>query len=287
MLRQRIFTAVVLAAFFLLAIFVLPAPLFSAFIAMVVLISAWEWSNLSGFGSIVQRILYLVFILLLILGLALYLQVLTPAFTGFESVSKSLVSERYRNVFVFACVWWTLALLWVQSYPTSAVLWGRKALRALMGVAVLVPTWAAFTYVRHQPNGIWLVLTIIAVVAAADIGGYFVGRRFGRRKLALSVSPGKTWEGFFGGVAANVFFALLLWQLMDCSLVWAFALVLPASFASVLGDLLESMVKRERGVKDSSALLPGHGGVLDRVDGLTAAAPVFALALLASGIHPG
>lgn len=287
MLRQRIFTAIFLAAFFLLAVFVLPTPLFSAFIAMIVLISAWEWSNLSGFVEIYQRVLYVVFMAGVVLGLAVYLQVLTPEFLSAESMSKNIMNTRYRNVFVVSCVWWALALLWVQSYPTSALLWGRKLLRALMGVVVLIPTWAAFTYVRLQPDGIWLVLTIVGIVAAADIGGYFVGRRFGRRKLALNVSPGKTWEGFFGGVVANVLFALVVWQFMGVSLSWAVALVLPASFVSVLGDLLESMVKRERGIKDSSALLPGHGGVLDRVDSLTAAAPVFALALLASGFYPG
>jgi phosphatidate cytidylyltransferase len=128
-----------------------------------------------------------------------------------------------------------------------------------------------------------LILLIVAVVASADIGGYFTGRAWGKHKLKPAVSPGKTWEGFAGGVAANILLALVLWQVTGSNLVILLAIILPTSLVSVLGDLLESMVKRHRGIKDSGALLPGHGGVLDRVDSLTAAAPVFALALLASG----
>lgn len=127
------------------------------------------------------------------------------------------------------------------------------------------------------------MLLIVAVVACADIGGYFAGRRWGKRKLAPAVSPGKTWEGFLGGVCFNFLLSLVVWGLVGGNYFMLLAIILPASLASVLGDLFESMLKRHRGIKDSSALLPGHGGVLDRVDGLTAAAPVFALALLSTG----
>ena len=153
-----------------------------------------------------------------------------------------------------------------------------------MGVLVLIPTWVALVYVRQQTNGAWLVLLLMLIVALADSGGYFAGRRFGKHKLAQAVSPGKTWEGFAGGLLANCVLALILSQILNTNLLLMLVLIIPTSLVSVLGDLLESMVKRHAGAKDSGSILPGHGGILDRVDGITAGAPIFALALLASGV---
>jgi phosphatidate cytidylyltransferase len=121
------------------------------------------------------------------------------------------------------------------------------------------------------------------VVVLADSGGYFVGRKFGKRKLAPAVSPGKTWEGFFGGFFTNLVVALVVIGVSDIAWQWVLAIIIPTSLISVLGDLLESMVKRHAGVKDSGTLLPGHGGIMDRVDAMAAAAPVFALAYIAIG----
>ncbi|MCP8898608.1 phosphatidate cytidylyltransferase [Gilvimarinus xylanilyticus] len=282
MLKQRVMTALVLAAVFVLALFYLPVPLFSAFVATIVLISAWEWANLSGFSKPWQRVIYVALQAVCILGVAYFIGIIQP-----DATLAVGATERYQAVLLVGCSWWALALLWVQGYPSSALLWGRRVMRALMGFFVLIPTWAAFSYVRSHDSGAWLVLLIVAVVAAADIGGYFVGRKFGRHKLAPNVSPGKTWEGFLGGVAANAIVGAVLWLLTGNALWAVIALVITTSLASVLGDLLESMVKRERGIKDSSSLLPGHGGVLDRVDSLTAAAPVFALILIALELRFG
>ena len=282
MLKQRVMTALVLAAVFVLALFYLPVPLFSAFVATIVLISAWEWANLSGFSKPWQRVIYVALQAVCILGVAYFIGIIQP-----DATLAVGDTERYQAVLLVGCSWWALALLWVQGYPSSALLWGRRVMRALMGFFVLIPTWAAFSYVRSHDSGAWLVLLIVAVVAAADIGGYFVGRKFGRHKLAPNVSPGKTWEGFLGGVAANAIVGAILWLLTGNALWAVIALVITTSLASVLGDLLESMVKRERGIKDSSSLLPGHGGVLDRVDSLTAAAPVFALILIALELRFG
>lgn len=282
MLKQRVMTALVLAVVFVLALFFLPVPLFSAFVATIVLISAWEWANLSGFVKSWQRVVYVALQALCILGVAYFIGIIQP-----DATLAIGATDRYQAVLLVGCSWWALALLWVQGYPSSALLWGRRVMRALMGFFVLVPTWAAFSYVRSHDSGAWLVLLIVAVVAAADIGGYFVGRKLGRHKLAPNVSPGKTWEGFLGGVAANAILGTVLWWLTGNALWAVVALVITTSLASVLGDLLESMVKRERGVKDSSSLLPGHGGVLDRVDSLTAAAPVFALILIALELRFG
>ncbi|UZJ45847.1 phosphatidate cytidylyltransferase [Marinimicrobium sp. C6131] len=288
MLKQRVITAVVLASVFVLALVYLPGPLFSAFAATITLIGAWEWANLSGLSQRWQRGVYVLVVGgLLALG-AVYLgvhQLPEQALDNRELLESQ--SLAFRNILMVGCVWWALALLWVQGYPSSALLWHSRWMRALMGFFVLVPAWAGLSYLRVQDSGLWLLVLLVAIVACADIGGYFAGRRWGKHKLAVSVSPGKTWEGFAGGVAANTLLALLVGYFWQGSVLFWLAIILPTSLVSVLGDLLESMVKRQRGIKDSSALLPGHGGVLDRVDSLTSAAPVFALALLAGGWPQG
>ncbi|HWV14938.1 MAG TPA: phosphatidate cytidylyltransferase [Cellvibrio sp.] len=277
MLKQRVITAIVLALVFLSVLFGLSATHFSWFVALVVLVGAWEWANLSSFSKSWQRAGYTGLIALLLWGVSDYSGV----------ASGQLQGVHIQSLLLVACGWWALALLLVQGYPSSAILWGHPLLRLAMGILVLVPTWLALAYVRFQPQGAWLLLLIIGVVAAADIGGYFSGRRFGKHKLAAAVSPGKTLEGFLGGFCANLLLAIIIADVTDSNLWLLLAVVIPTSLFSVLGDLLESMVKRHAGVKDSGTILPGHGGILDRVDSITAAAPVFALAILASGWHLG
>ena len=276
MLKQRVITAIILTIVFLSALFGLSPVYFPLFVGAVVLIGAWEWANLSSCGAIWQRLLYVGFIGAILLAVCWAIGMCTAADQGLNlPVVKSLL--------IVACAWWALALLLVQGYPSSAILWGHPVLRLLMGVLVLVPTWLALVYVRFQPQGAWLVVMIAAIVASADIGGYFTGRKFGKRKLAQAVSPGKTLEGFAGGLVSNLILGAIIAYLSGSNICLLLAIVIPTSLFSVLGDLLESMVKRHAGVKDSGVILPGHGGILDRVDSITAAAPVFALALLASG----
>lgn len=276
MLKQRVITALVLAIIFIVALFGLPAGYFSFFVGAIVLIGAWEWACLAGFPARWQRALYALFILVVLSLASFYL--------GFEGeASPNLDADAIRELLIAGCIWWAIALLLVQGYPSSALLWGHKILRLLMGLLVLIPTWVALVYVRQQEAGAWLVLLLMLIVAMADSGGYFAGKRFGKHKLASAVSPGKTWEGFAGGFIANCVLALILSLTLELSLLLMLVIVVPTSLVSVLGDLLESMLKRHAGIKDSGTILPGHGGILDRVDGVTAAAPVFALALLASG----
>jgi phosphatidate cytidylyltransferase len=273
LLKQRIITAVILAALFLGVIFFAPLQQYAQVISIVVAIAAWEWANMSGLKALWQRVGYAVGVLLLAMIAAGYQGYFeTGAFTG----------EELMSVFGIAGIWWAVALLWVQSYPSSAVLWGRRWTRAVMGLFILVPTWLAFIFLRTQPNGEWLIIALVVIVAAADVGAYFVGKSMGKRKLAVHVSPKKSWEGFWGGFVFCLLLAtgFCLWAGEGYAFV---AIVAPVALVSVLGDLMASMVKRERGIKDSSNLLPGHGGFMDRVDSLTAAAPIFALAILLTG----
>lgn len=275
MLKQRIITALVLVAVLGGALVYLPVALFQMLLATAVLIATWEWSNLAGLQSYLARTLYVVATAVAMAAVG-YLMLL-PA---------PMPLDWIRNLLLLGCGWWALSLLWVQSYPSSSVLWGAVISRLAIGWLVMVPAWLALCYLRALPTGEWLVGLVVVVVAGADIGGYFFGRRFGRKKLAPQVSPGKSWEGFWGGLLVNVAWASALGLSLELPQWWSLlAIVIPASLVSVLGDLVESMLKRHRGIKDSSQLLPGHGGVLDRIDSITAAAPAVALAVLIMGFH--
>ena len=272
MLKQRVITGIILAVGFLVALFALPTYGFIALITVVLTFAAWEWSHLAGLTSTAGRGFYMFFVVAIAAALAAYL--------GFEQ--NILLAEKPRFLFLLACIWWAIAVLWVQSYPSSAILWGRRWVCLLMGVFVLLPMWLAFAGLMSLAEGPQLVLAVVLLVALADTGGYFVGRAIGRTKLAPKVSPGKTWEGLLGGQLAIAIVVVASGWFLDFEAsrigLWL-GLAMVTGLASVLGDLLESMVKRHRGVKDSGTILPGHGGVLDRIDGLTAALPVFSLVL--------
>ncbi|MAT52529.1 MAG: phosphatidate cytidylyltransferase [Porticoccaceae bacterium] len=270
MLRQRIITALILAALFIVALFGLDPLHFAGFAALAMVIAAWEWSNLSALTGLVSRGVF-VAVTAALLGAVLW-------YAGYfhHDVDEDLV----RTVLLAGCIWWAVALLWVQGYPSSAILWGSRPARLAIGLVVLVPAWLALTYLVVEPDGEWLVILAVLTVACADIGAYFSGRAFGRHKLAPAVSPGKTLEGVAGGLTlVMVLVGIYLLLVPDQRLyAWQWAVILGvAALSSVLGDLTESMVKRHRGVKDSGVILPGHGGALDRIDSLTAALPVFAL----------
>lgn len=277
MLKQRIITALLLVGCLLSALFYLPVPLFQWLLATAVLIATWEWSNLSGLKTYWQRAGYV-----LVTGTAMLLVGLGVG------LNATIDVVWLRNVLLAGSAWWALSLLWVQGYPSSSLLWGATASRLAMGWLVMIPAWLALSYLRELAMGEWLVILVVAIVAGADIGGYFFGRAFGTHKLAPKVSPGKTWEGFWGGLVINVVWSSALGVWLGDGRVWMLlAIVVPASLVSVLGDLVESMLKRHRGIKDSSQLLPGHGGVLDRIDSITAAAPLAALGVLMTGFSLG
>lgn len=276
MLKQRVISACIMMLVFLLVLLVLPPIAFIAFVSLGIAVGAWEWANLAGVTSPFKRALYL-FAVMGGVGLCwLILEV------------DASNQQRLQTLFWCSVAWWGVALLWVQGYPSSAILWGAVPVRLLMGLCVLVPAGVGLFFIRSQEHGHWLVLLMILAVSAADTGAYFAGKRFGNRRLAPSVSPGKSVEGFIGGIIGSIALGLVVGQFWaPDDRWWILLLVVPAALVSVLGDLLESMVKRHRGVKDSGSILPGHGGVLDRVDGVTAAVPVFALTLLVTGVGSG
>ncbi|GAB3094767.1 phosphatidate cytidylyltransferase [Aestuariicella hydrocarbonica] len=273
MLKQRVITAIGLAVLFLGALFFLSVQGFAITIAAVVMLAGWEWGNIVGLKAQWQRWLYAALVGVVMVAAGWYTQLIQ---TGELSMAP------LRALLLGACTWWAVALLWVQGYPSSTVLWSHPVVKAVMGILVLVPTWLSLVFLRSESQGEWLILLVVLIVVCADIGAYFSGRALGKHKLAPAVSPGKTWEGMWGGFICCLILALVV-GLGFSGGWWVLAIVAPTSLASVLGDLLESMVKRQRGIKDSSQLLPGHGGILDRVDSLTAAAPVFALAVLLTG----
>lgn len=266
MLKIRIITALILAPIAIGGIFFLPPLGFALFTGVAISIGAWEWANMAGLTNQVARVVYGTFV-----ALVLY----------------ALIQTEALNVLWLALVWW-LACFWlVSSYPRSTDLWQAVPLRAIMGLLVLVPAWVGLNHMRtgsfqfgDVSNNLLMILYVFCVVWVADIGAYFAGRAFGKAKLAPLVSPGKSWAGVWGGLVAVAVLAVLVSQLAGATMQ-STVLLLVASLitgaVSVLGDLLESMMKRFRGIKDSSQLLPGHGGIMDRIDSLTAAIPVFAL----------
>lgn len=277
MLRQRVITALIMAGLFLAGVVFLSLPWLAFLFAVLVCLGAWEWSRLCGWNTPATRGLY-------VLGLAAALGLLYH----YCQLGATPQREQVQPFLGLACLWWSLALLWVKGYPGSAVFWRTRAMRNLMGLLVLAPAWLAAVYMVSFPRGGGLIVAMVLIVATADIGAYFSGRAWGRHKLAEVVSPKKTWEGFWGGMAACAVLALLVWsqlpiQQAHVSLTAVLVVTLVTALASVVGDLTVSMVKREAGVKDSGSLLPGHGGVLDRLDSLCGAAPVFALGLLLVG----
>lgn len=176
-------------------------------------------------------------------------------------------------IFQAALVWWAAALLWLFAYPTPV----PRALTWIAAILVLLPAWLAIDFVfRVSPN---LLLFMLIIVWAADIGAYFAGKRFGRVKLAPRVSPGKTWEGVLGGMLLVVAVAFAGSAVLDAAPLLLVPFVLSVAALSIVGDLTVSVFKRNADIKDSGKLFPGHGGLLDRIDSVMAAAPLFALGM--------
>ncbi len=257
MLRTRIITALVLLPLILGAIYLLPLTGFAVVFWLIAAAAAWEWAALAGIRTPLARAGYL-----------LVLAALCAAVWVVPAVASAVL---YAGT-----LFWIGAVIVVLAYPGSGGWLSRPVLMAA-GWLVTLAAWSALVVIRSGTDGAHWVLWLMLLVWGADIGAYFAGRRFGRRKLAPQVSPGKTWEGALGGAAlALLVTGLVLW-LMGYWAIWWLPVILVLAAVSVFGDLFESVLKRHAGVKDSGALLPGHGGALDRVDSLLAVLPLFAL----------
>ena len=255
-LQTRIATAAPLIAGFLAALYWAPAPLWIGLTGMVLLLAAWEWAGMAG----LKRLPAMLFALL----------------TATLSSGLSIVAPDLTAVFYPALAVWVLA----PALLSRGFVIRPTALHLLLGVVILVPTHVGMVALRNVSAD--LLLIVVGVVVIADSAAYFTGRRFGKHKLAPSISPGKTWEGAAGAWLAITLYALLLFYLTPAiielrCLPQALALFWALFGFSVLGDLFESTLKRQAGIKDSGNLLPGHGGILDRIDSLTAVAPAAAL----------
>ena len=263
-LRKRIITALVLAVLFLAVLLWLPPIATVIVVTALVLAGAWEWSAFLRPTLSIARVAYVALLAALLLG-----------------VRYLAADPQVRHlILITALVWWLVALGWIIFAPRSVASWSA----GLAGVLALVPAWVALVWLRYLPNGQYWVLFTLLLVWGADIGAYFAGHRFGRTRLAPDVSPGKTWEGVVGGfalsaivaVAGSAWFALPLYAFVP--------LCLAAVGFSIVGDLTESLLKRFAGVKDSGTLFPGHGGVMDRIDSVTGAAPVLFFGLTMLGV---
>lgn len=263
MLKQRVLTAVVALAILAVVMFVVPAVVARSVIGLLMLGAAWEWSGFI-FGKSDKRRFFYLFCIVVAIALV-FLEL--PNATLVDSVLK------------IALGWWLVALAWMFFFPTPIA----KPVAWICGVFVIVPAWLALDQLYLQSPE--LLLFMLLIVWVADIGAFFVGKGFGRVKLAPQISPGKTWEGVLGGLAAVTLLAALGSQLLEIDIAILVPFCVAVALISIVGDLTESMFKRDAGIKDSGSLFPGHGGVLDRIDSVTSAAPLFVLALSRIGVQ--
>ena len=260
MLKKRFFTAVAALILVAIVLFAMP-PLYAEYIiGLLMLAGAWEWAGLIDKDRTGMRVLYTA-----ILGVCL-------------ALAHTATAGQAALILQVACVWWFIAFLWALRFPTPI----PAPVRWICGLLVIVPMFVAlYTLLRL---GVAYLIVVLFIVWFADGGAYFAGKAFGRVKLAPAISPGKTWEGVVGGLALVAVLAVGvgIWQGLDIAVLLPFFLAVAA--ISIVGDLTVSMFKRTAGVKDSGSLFPGHGGVLDRVDSVAAASPLFALGLKTLGI---
>jgi phosphatidate cytidylyltransferase len=267
MLKQRVITALILAPLAIAAVLLMPTDYLALLLALMVAVGAREWAVLSGIGSLSGQLLYSLAMLLTLLGIRYFLP-----------------DTAYLWLVGLSVAWWLVALFRLSRFQGGkAAVEGLEPLRAVEGFAVLLPAWLSLVLLHQRAeDGPQLLLFLMILIWSADVGAYFAGHRWGHKKLAPQVSPGKTREGVYGAMGSALLCGLfLVWwretQWDQAPLIVLLCLI--TMFFSVVGDLFESLLKRRRGLKDSATLLPGHGGMLDRIDSLTAAAPVFVLGL--------
>ena len=267
MLRQRIFTTAMLAPLFLAAVGYLPNPFLAGLFGLIILIGAWELSRLVQLNQQPQQSLYL--ISLAVAMLVMY-HISQPAIIFSLQIITTLC--------------WASITLWAlyRRRPLTKVS-NRRPRILISGTFALLITWISLVQLHQTAGVIWL-FGLFILIWSVDIGAYFTGRQWGKRRISPQISPGKTWAGAFGAMAAATLYAIgfSLWQAVPLVYMILFSYVV--TWLSIGGDLAESVLKRQASVKDSSNLLPGHGGILDRIDSLLAAAPAYTLGISLLGL---
>ena len=275
MLKQRILTAVILIPLVVWGILFQSTRVIALIYAALILQGSWEWSRLAGVNQIAMRAIYVLFIAVLLWYL----------YQGGFGKTELMLENAW-----LAVIWWCAAFFWVLM-PTLASQKNNLIviLKLFVGVLVLTPSWYALANIHSLPGDgpVWLLYGLV-LIWIADSGAYFAGRAWGKHKLAPVVSPGKTWEGAMGGfvlVAIYAWVASVWWLPVNSPQQYLFiGLSLVLVPVSILGDLLESLMKRQSGIKDSGHLLPGHGGVMDRIDSMTAVMPLYLWLLITASI---
>ena len=269
MLRDRVLTAAVLIPLLIAAILLLPVMYLAFLFGFFVVMGAWEWSRLSGFTSIVSRIAYV--------GIAIMLMV-----SSYDWIHQF---QFLRDILFLVFVGWLFTLVWLTITPAEEVLSNAVNVysRGIIGLILLIPSWLAMLSVHAiGENGPDMLLSLFVLIGVADSAAYFTGKLMGVTKLAPLISPGKTLQGVYGGLIVSLVAAAIIGNVLGFSgfNLWAFMSVALLSVVfSIVGDLFESVAKRSVGIKDSGSIFPGHGGVMDRIDGYTAAAPLYLLGL--------
>ncbi len=253
-IRKRLVTALLAMAVLVVVLFLLP-PIFGVLaLALLVAAGAWEWTGFFGEVTPAQRAAFLALIV--------------------AALAVSWFAVPLQPLLLLALGWWVLAFLWIFRFPTPIPRW----LVFTAGLLVLVPGWMAVAHLHFYYGPEWLMVLLL-VIGGADTGAFFTGKAFGRTRLAPGVSPGKTWEGAVGGLVLAATIAAFSATWLGLPRSFLVSLCLAVALISIVGDLTISMFKRNAGLKDSGRLFPGHGGVLDRVDSLSAGAPLFVFGL--------
>ncbi len=265
MLIKRALTALVLAPVVIAGILLLNESWFSIAVGLVLIVASREYCKLV---SIHQQALKAIFTIVII----------ALAFVLSRNISM------LASLLFLTLTWWLVALYWIIKYPDSHVSVSKSKLTGVVnGLFLFVPMATSLIILQSQNRS--LVLLLLALIWAADVGAYFSGKQYGNKKLCPEVSPNKTLAGLYGGVIlaqfVAIFYVYIVVQTPNAKDFFVFSvLALVVSLVSVLGDLFESLLKRISGVKDSGNILPGHGGLLDRIDSLTSTAPIFLLFLV-------
>ncbi|MEE9452366.1 MAG: phosphatidate cytidylyltransferase [Gammaproteobacteria bacterium] len=263
MLKKRLLTAFALIVLTVGIIFFSPPRVFQLAVALLLVAAAWEWMHLAGIKNLFLCLAYslLIVILFTLAPLAIIMYIL-----------------------FFSVLCWLLILQAIVYYPANVHLWCNKIGLSLLGIAVFIPFATTLVWLKASPLGASLLLYLLLLVWTADTGAYVVGKLWGKHKLVVKVSPGKTIEGACGGMVLScvisMIYGIFVIAVPGVSWVIWLSLGVVTVVVSILGDLLISMIKRQAGVKNSGRVLPGHGGVLDRIDSLIAASPIFMLIYL-------